>query len=158
MASAIIHWHGIGGRTVAKTIMYDLQVVTFFQPDIVILQLGSNDLTAHDPLHVGSAIDDFVRLLHVTYGVRLIYICQTLRSEADTRFNRNVNVLTQYLRVIKEFIPYAHFWGHRGFWNAVHNFYARDGIHLDRGGQFKFYRRIRGVIFRSLRLLSSTHC
>ena len=34
------------------------------------MQLGSNDLTDSDPLHVGSAIDDFVRLLHDAYGVK----------------------------------------------------------------------------------------
>ena len=28
------------------------------------MQLGFNDLTESDPLHVGSAIEDFVRLLH----------------------------------------------------------------------------------------------
>ena len=42
------------------------------------MQLGSNDLTDSDPLHVGSAIDDFVRLLHDAYGVKVVCICQTI--------------------------------------------------------------------------------
>ena len=61
---AFIKWHGVGGRTVSKTLHLDLNVVDSFRPEIVIMQLGFNDLTESDPLHVGSAIDDFVRLLH----------------------------------------------------------------------------------------------
>ena len=42
------------------------------------MQLGSNDLTDFDPLHVGSAIDNFVRLLHDAYGVKVVCVCQTI--------------------------------------------------------------------------------
>ena len=55
----LIRWHGVGGRTVDKTLKYDIHVVHSFHPDIVILQLGSNDLVTLSPLHVGSALDDF---------------------------------------------------------------------------------------------------
>ena len=68
---AFITWHGVGGRTVSKTLQFDLNVIESFRPEIVIMQLGSNDLTVSIPLHVGSAIDDFVRLLHDTYGVKV---------------------------------------------------------------------------------------
>ena len=47
LAGTVIHWHSISSRMVAA-----------------ILQLHSNDLTAHDPLHVGLAIESFIRLLH----------------------------------------------------------------------------------------------
>ena len=40
----ICKWHGVGGRTVAKVLKYDLSVVKEFGPDIIILQLGTNDL------------------------------------------------------------------------------------------------------------------
>ena len=43
---AVIKWHGIGGRTSTKMIQYDLHVIESFNPDIVIIQLGSNDLTS----------------------------------------------------------------------------------------------------------------
>lgn len=41
---AVIKWHGIGGRTGAKSIQRDLHVFKSFQPDIVILQVASNML------------------------------------------------------------------------------------------------------------------
>ena len=68
---AFIKWYGVGGCTVSKTLHLDLNVIESFRPEIVILQLGSNDLTDSDPLHVGSALEDFVRLLHDTYELRL---------------------------------------------------------------------------------------
>ena len=73
-----IRWHGIGGRTVAKTIKYDLGVVASFAPKIVILQLGTNDLTSLSDVQAGSAIEDFTRLLFETFGVNLICVCQTI--------------------------------------------------------------------------------
>ena len=41
----LIRWHGIGGRTVSKTWEYDLCVEEEFAPNLVIMQLGTNDLT-----------------------------------------------------------------------------------------------------------------
>ena len=40
-APADITWHGTGGRTVAKTIKFDLLVVRSTHHDVVIVQLGS---------------------------------------------------------------------------------------------------------------------
>ena len=72
---ALIKWHGVGGRTVSKTLQLELNVVQSFRPEIVIMQLGSNDLVDSDPLHVGSAINDCVRLLHDTYGIQVVCVC-----------------------------------------------------------------------------------
>ena len=41
----LIRWHGIGGRTVSTTREYDLGIVEEFAPNVVIMQLGTNDLT-----------------------------------------------------------------------------------------------------------------
>ena len=52
----VIRWHGIGGRTISKTKAYDLHIVEEFAPNIVILQLGTNDLAT--TVETGSAIED----------------------------------------------------------------------------------------------------
>ena len=150
---AFIKWRGVGGRTVCKTLQLDFNVS--FRPEIVMMQLGSNDLTDSDPLHVGSAIDDFVRLLHDTYGVKVVCVCQTIMRQGAVVFNRKAKLLTKYLRVVLEPIPYAIFWGHRGFWRPTQNFYARDGVHLNSPGQVKYHRSLRGAILRSLSLFST---
>ena len=99
-ASALISWHGVGGRTVAKTVKFDLHILHSFRPGIVIVQLGTNDLTSYSPLQVGSAIEDFVHLLHDSYGVKGVCVCQTIRRRSSVVFNQKVDILTRYLRVV----------------------------------------------------------
>ena len=65
----VIRWHGIGGRTISQTKAYDLHVVEEFAPNIVILQLGTNDLVTTSAAETGSAIEDLCRLLYESYGV-----------------------------------------------------------------------------------------
>ena len=154
MHRAVIKLHGIGGRTITKAIQHDLHVIESFNPDIVIIQLGSNDLTSETALPVGSAIDDFVRLLHDVYHVQVIYVCQTIMLLHQSAFNRKAKLLTKYLRVVLEPIPYAHFWGHRGFWRPSNNISVRDGVYLNLKGQKKFYRSLRGAILGALNMIN----
>ena len=129
-------------------------MIESFNPDIVIIQLGSNDLTSETALRVGSEIDDFVRLLHDVYHVQVIYVCQTIMRLHQAAFNRKAKLLTKYLRVVLEPIPYAHFWGHRGFWRPSNNISVRDGVYLNLKGQKKFYRSLRGAILGALSMIN----
>ena len=69
---AAIIWHGVGGRRVARTVCNDSHVVQSVHPDIVIVQLGTTDLSFRAPLLVGSDPEDFIRLLHASYGVQFV--------------------------------------------------------------------------------------
>ena len=60
----LIGWHRIRGRTVSKTREYDLGVVEEFTPNVVIMQLGTNDLTTISAVETGSAIEDLCCLLY----------------------------------------------------------------------------------------------
>ena len=135
----LIRWHGVGGRTVEKTLKFDTHVFHSFRPDIVILQLGSYDLVTISTLHVGLALDEFVHYLHESCGVKLVCVCQTIRRNTDEAFNSKVSMLDP--------LPYAMFWGHRGFWKAKANVYAPDGLHLNTRGQHKLYRSFKGEVF-----------
>ena len=149
-----LKWHGVGGRTVHKTVQFDLTVVEKFMPDIVVLQLGTNDLSHLPAVNVGSAIEDLTLLpLHDSLNVKCVCVCQTIYRTGAPTFNKNVILLNQYLKVVLEPIPYAMFWSHKGFWRAKTNFMARDGIHLNRLGQYKLYRSLRGAVLRCLQSL-----
>ena len=137
----------------SKTLQYDLPVVALFAPDILILQLGTNDLSLLDPLVVGSSIEELVTVLQDTYNVKLICVCQTLLG-SDPVFNARVRAFNKYLKTFLEALPYVFSWGHRGFWNASQRFLARDGVHLNRQGQYKFFRSLRGAVLKSLRICS----
>ena len=77
-----IKLHGIGGRTVSKVRAFDLGIVEIVRPDIVILQLGSNDLVHRDTLSIASAIEDLVTLLHDSFQVKrcLLYTSPSPRD------------------------------------------------------------------------------
>lgn len=150
----ILKWLGVGGRTVDKVRHYDMQAVRAFRPDIVILQLGTNDLSAIPPLKVGSDIEELVKLLHSHYKVKVVVVCQTLRRDSHQEFNDKVVALNQYTQVFLEHHPFVLFWKHIGLWNTRESMYLRDGVHLNDRGQLRLYRSFRGAIQQSLRLLN----
>ena len=117
---AVIKWHSIGGRKVTKTVQHDLHVIKSFK----IVHLGSNNLTSETALRVGPSIYDFVRLLHNLYHVQVIYVCQNIMHQGLSAFNHKAKLLTKYLRVVLEPVPYAHFWGHSGCWHPSNDKYT----------------------------------
>ena len=70
--AASVHLHGVGSRTVQTLQANDLHVVRDLAPDIVILEIGTNDLTHTPPEIVGSNIDDLVRLLVRDFAVHAV--------------------------------------------------------------------------------------
>lgn len=151
-----IKWHGIGGRTVSKVRDFDLGIVEIFRPDIVILQLGSNDLVDGDPLSIASAIEDLVTLLHDSFQVKRVCVCQTLYRVSSPAYNQRVRDLIKYLKVLLEPLPYSLYWKHRGFWNSTVGLYSGDGVHLNARGHYRLYRSLRGAVLRSLHSLHNS--
>ena len=90
-------WHGIGGRTVSKVIRHDLGILEKFAPEIVVIQLGTNDLSSLSAVETGSGLDDLSRLLHESYGVQRVCVCQTVFRSYAPLFNRQVKLLTKYV-------------------------------------------------------------
>ena len=58
---ADIYFHGVGGRTIAKFRKFDFNVVRQLVPDVIILELGFNDLVELSPQTVGSNLESSVR-------------------------------------------------------------------------------------------------
>ena len=127
-----IKWHGVGGRTIAKARAFDLPVVESFLPQVVILQLGSNDLVHADALSIASAIEDLVALLHDRFQVKRFCVCQTVYRESSPRYNKRICGLVKYLKVLPEPLPYSFYWRHRGFCNTKVSLYSSDGVQLAR--------------------------
>ena len=65
-----------------KLRLYDLGVVSAFRPNIIILEIGTNDLVDNRPEVVGSKIDDMVQLLLASYSVRVIGVCEVIPPSA----------------------------------------------------------------------------
>ena len=95
-----IKWHGTEGGTVSKARAFDPGVVESFRPHTVILQLGSNDFVHGDSLSIASAIVELVPLLHNSFLVKRICVCQTLYRVSTPAFNQRVRNLVKYLKVL----------------------------------------------------------
>ena len=97
--SGQITFLGVGGSTVDKLSKFDLHLVRRLQPQIVILESGSNDLSPPDtrPEVVGSKIETLVQRLHAECRVETIVVCQTINRAAGLRdppsFNDRVALL-----------------------------------------------------------------
>ena len=148
-----IKWHGVGGRTIAKARAFDLPMVESFLPQIVILQLGPNDLVHVDPLSIASAIEDLVTLLHDRFQVKRVCVCQTVYRESSPMYNKRVRDLVKYLKVLLEPLPYSFYWRHRGFWNTKVSLYSSDGVHLNSRGHYRLFRSLRRAVLRCLHSL-----
>ena len=70
---------GVGGRMIAKVEKFDLGFVRAWKPDIVILELGTNDLTKFPPESVGSSLEELVQLLYENCSVKVIGVCQVIK-------------------------------------------------------------------------------
>ena len=58
--SARVFLYGVGGRKVSDVQSRDLHIIESFAPDILILDIGTNDLNTGKPEVIGSAIDDLI--------------------------------------------------------------------------------------------------
>ena len=124
---AIVHLHGVGGLTVAR-LRRDLGMVSSLSPQVVILEIGTNDLTRLRPEVAGSEIEELVRLLLDTFSVRVIGVCEVLPRVRAPFFNGAASILNQYLCGVLEPIPNVFCWRHRGFDNPSVHPYLPDGF------------------------------
>ena len=95
-------------------------------PEVVILEIGTNDLVNTGPEVVGSNIESLVRLLLDGYFVRVVGVCHVIPrgvSHIDSsRFAQRVEILKQYLSVVLESLPNVFCWLHKAFshnWDLI---------------------------------------
>ena len=111
---------GIGGRTVSKMLSFDLDKIKAFQPKVIILELGTNDLcvVGQRPESVGSDIEHLVQVLHDHCGAEFIMVCLVIYRPAIPPhvpdLSHKVDLLNKYLKVVLQPLPYTEAWSHRG--------------------------------------------
>ena len=127
--------------------------VVLFSPNIVILEIGTNDLTAEPPEIVGSKIDELTQKLLNDFSVSVIVVCAVIpRANANANFNEKTKLLNQYLRVVID-SPQVFYWEHCKLLNPKKPVLLEDGVHLNRCGQYVLYRSYRGAILKALKFL-----
>ena len=151
---ANVHLHRVGRLNVER-LRLDLGIVSTLCPEVVILEIGMNELTRLRPEVTGSEIEELVRLLLDTFSVRVIGVCEVLPRARARFFNSAALILNQYLGGVLEPIPYVLCWRHRGFDNSSVHSYLPDGVHVNSFGQYCLYHSYHGAILKPLHMLSS---
>ena len=136
-------------------IKHDLDKIRSAAPNIVVLELGSNDLCDKDsdPKTIALSIVALAELLPTELGLRFIAVCQVTarQNEPFVGYNERTALLNGHLRESLRIIPTAKCLQHRGLINPTNNaVYAPDGIHLNDIGNKALYRSYRGAILWAL--------
>ena len=94
-----IGFHGVGGPTIGNKIRkFDLGIICRLNPDIIVLELDTNDLTKLPARAVGSELENLVRYLHDEFNVKSIAVCQVIRRHSPecTKYTFSVTKLHLY--------------------------------------------------------------
>ena len=70
----------------------DLGIVSSLSHQVVILEIGTNDLDRLRPEVVGSQIEELVRLLHDNFSVLIIGVCEVL-PRVNAPFFRSLTII-----------------------------------------------------------------
>ena len=144
---------GVGGRTVAKIWKYDFPVISASSPDILVLELGTNDLSSEDPLVVASAMEVLVRYLHDRFAIKVICVCLVIPRHAACDFNAKVPIFNQAIQELLRPLSYVFCWFHQRFYNRSHRLLSHDGVHVGALGQYRLYRSYRVAVLKALSFL-----
>ena len=136
---------------------HDLDVVNNLAPDIVILEICTNDLSHALLQTIGSRIEGFVRLLQGDYSVRVIGVCGVIPCGICVpdamEFLDRATLLNHYVSIVLEEFPTVFCWSHAEFNSPHKDLYLRDGVHVNPTGQYLLYRSYRGAIIKAVGLL-----
>ena len=157
------HWYGLGGLTIEKALNYHLNIIHVLQPQVIFIELGSNDLchTQETPWSCYLRMVNLVNFL-INIGIPEIYIGQVVPRQgvgiplSVRNYNDKVmqfNQLLNHTYGLGGNNGSARYWRHRGLWCSSCGTISRDGIHLNKRGQERLYRSIRGATLMGLRIL-----
>lgn len=149
-----VHIHGIGGRTISKLIKFDLGQIQAIKPQLIVLELGTNDLSNPkiSPDALAAEMISLVNLLHYEFHVNFIIVCQIInRNSSNVIFNESVLLYNVALTNLTKPLKFAYLWKHKGLIHPTKSILARDGVHLNKAGEYILYRSYRGAILFGLK-------
>jgi len=131
--TARVSLFGGGGHTVPKLWSYDLHVISRSPPYIVILEIGTNDLSTAEPSLVAASIEVLVRFLHDRFSAKVICVCHVIPRRSLCAFNDKVAACNELVRSHLEPLPYVFCWFHKGdFYCRGEKLLLTDGVQVNR--------------------------
>ena len=152
-----VSFFGVGGATTDRIIKHKLSDIRLI-PDVLILEIGTNDL-ADPTISPHDLVENIDVILHFLKqnGVRLTVVCQILPRKNippyTPDFNRKVFQTNKILSKSLTHNNNAIFWQHRTLHKPMDKIFCDDGVHLNSTGQNYLYQSYRTAIFRALSLI-----
>ena len=160
----VVQYYGVGGATVAS-LLHDFRLrekLEEFRPDVVILQIGGNDVceTNVGPETIACRIVDFSEKIGQFRSVKAVVTCELFprlspRNISAELYEFRRNIMNNMISVMLEHTSdcFFLFWKHLRLTHSPLPIFLRDGTHLSFIGQKKFYRSIRLSILHALQLI-----
>ncbi|XP_078315393.1 uncharacterized protein LOC144619896 [Crassostrea virginica] len=143
-----LHLHGVGGRTVPQVFHLDLLMVERINPDVILLQLGGNDIS--DSTSASDVLVKLERLITVlrekhpisTIIVASIFCRRLPRGISERSYDRKKKRVNKFL--LKKFGASEQgkkvfFFTHKFF---KKEYFDNDGVHLNDHGNKRFFQSI----------------
>lgn len=160
-----------GARLCTRASDFDAEIKSF-QPAVVILQVGGNDIGCRKvrprPETVGSFIHEYAMHVRNDFDcVQSVTVCSVLKRFGrgpqrtlrfglrQTVYEQRRLILNQYLRVVIAAEDNLHFCHLSSLDKSLiaRSFIGRDGVHLNKSGMKRYFREVRGAAVRAIRSL-----
>ena len=163
--NCVVSWHSLPGSNVSRlaTDQFIYDELHNFRPNMIFLQIGSNDLDDQysEPFKVAYQITELADNMIHSLALSKVFIGKLIkrnktRSVSVTSYNDAVFRTNGYLQNFCD--PYyspdsSSFWIHRGLTNSCENVYFHDKVHMNDLGNLKLYRSIRAAVKTVMPLL-----
>ncbi|OWF37189.1 hypothetical protein KP79_PYT21294 [Mizuhopecten yessoensis] len=146
-----LHVFGVGGRRIRCTLTKDTDIIRRLTPDIVFLQIGSNDISRRrSAKSVAEELNDmatYIRMLGVQHViVGSLFPRPRPRQMTQGEYHKKRRKINHILKMTSNQGIFT-FWNHAFMKNK---FISHDGVHLTIAGNKKFYFSIQTAIHRCL--------
>ena len=150
-----VKFFGIGGRTVDRSFEHnDIDVVESFKPDLLILEMGTNDLTLLTPNVVCYKLVDLIHSLLSLPTLKFVVWCAVIprgrHFKNAHKFNASALALNDLMTEALAPLPNVLLWRHHRF-SSDDKLFLEDGVHVSSKGQYALYRSYRGAILAGLK-------
>ena len=149
-----VYYKSLSGATVDRLRKkHNLDLVNRMQPEIVILEVGTNDLSLIEktPLFVHDQVMELIREL-LDCRVRKVILSQVvMRGKKglvgrDQDYEEKIHAYNHMIEGSLRHLPRTAFWHHRNMWGDIEALVGDDGTHLNDQGNKRFYRSMKGAV------------